>query len=201
MGTRKKKDRRNRKRFTENHGPQAGHRLAESLRDSRFYKMNTSTVQRLLCEEYTWFSVPKEGFNRAECAGREYVLPMETASDEQQHHLVLVHEEAVYPDTYDFLRKMGMLIEDPDDPDDNYMVYPVLVPTDLIPEQHRGQLVSLTSPLFDAKALAVAQPLKMGPIATVVVDANHWWFDASGRAFEKALAVAFEVNFGPVGVA
>ena len=173
----------------------------ELLRHERFPRQTNSLVQQLLDEGYTWAAAPRSALSGIRVDGEPYILPMETVVDGQPHHLVFFHEEQVYESQVGSVREMGLLIEDPECDAEKFMIYPVLVPTETIPANYRGQLVNLSSPAYTAKALSVVRRLPEGSLFRAVVNTDHWWFETAGSAVENAISLAYELHLGRRGVA
>jgi len=196
MGSRKKKDRRNERRW--NPHPQ---KSGEVLHHEHFTMLDTREVQNLLDEGFTWSAAPRGALSGIRVDGRPYILPLETVVDGRPHHLVLFQEEFVCGSRVGFVREQGLLIEDPECETEKFIIFPALVPTETIPASYRGQLVDLSSPAYTAKALSVIHRLPEGSPFRAVVDSNHWWFETAGSAWEHAVSLAYELHLGRSEVA
>lgn len=152
--------------------------------------MDSEVVERLLAEGHEWTPFPVRGFDTAEFEGTTYGLPkLETVKDDQAVNLVLVRQEATWPQQFVSLRELGTLIErSPSDPR-KFVVYPVFVPTALVPRKQRGQLAVLTSRAFQNEPARNGAVLRTPskPNSMAVLNADHWWFEAAGAALENAI--------------
>ena len=206
MGSRKKKDRRKAKRTAAQRGASRPFAMKGNnggqLRPEKFTVTNELGISLMLNNGFEWGSYPEGALSGIKVDGRPYELPLDALVDGRPHHLVLFHEELVDPDMVGIGRALGVLIENPDDPEDMYLILPGLVPSILVPAEHRdGKLTTFHSPAFSARAANFARKLPKGSGYSLVINADDWWWDATGSAWEHAVSLAYSSHLDALGAA
>jgi len=206
MGTRKKKDHRKAKRMVAQGNPtQPRHTNGgadELLKPDKFTVTNELGISLMLNQGFEWGSYPAGALSNIKVDGQPYELPLDAIIDGRPHHLVLFHEEVVLQDMVEIGRQLGVLIEDPDDPTDRYLILPGLVPSEVVPAEHRdGKLTTLHSPAFSARATSFAHRLPKGGGYSLVLNSSDWWWEASGSAWEHAVSLAYSSHLDALDAA
>lgn len=187
MGTRKKKDRRKAQRAA---NPTVRRQVNPRWFEA-FKVMDPHCLEQLVKEGYQWSSGPRSCFKSVRIGNETRELPpLEVVANGCPVMLVLFHEEA-RPDCAAKWKEMGVLVEESPVSLENFTVYPALVPTELVPEDHRGHIVSLSSPGFDRRKLQVLKPMRFGSNNVAVLNWNDPWFDALGTAVENAMSLVY----------